>query len=32
MSQSVAADWRGGFAKALERQYAAIAAEVAAAA
>jgi NAD(P)-dependent dehydrogenase (short-subunit alcohol dehydrogenase family) len=32
MSQSVAADWRGGFAKALERQYAAIAAGVAAAA
>jgi NAD(P)-dependent dehydrogenase (short-subunit alcohol dehydrogenase family) len=31
MSQSVAEDWRGGFAKALERQYAAIAAEVAAA-
>jgi NAD(P)-dependent dehydrogenase (short-subunit alcohol dehydrogenase family) len=31
-SLSVAADWRGGFAKALERQYAAIAAEVAAAA
>jgi hypothetical protein len=32
VSQSVAADWRGGFAKTLERQYAAIAAEVAAAA
>ena len=32
MSQSVAKDWRGGFAKVLERQYAAIAAEVAAAA
>src|SRR6185312_2878371 len=31
MSQSVAEDWRGGFAKTLERQYAAIAAEVAAA-
>ena len=32
MSQSVAEDWRGGFAKVLERQNAAIAAEVAAAA
>lgn len=32
MSQSVAEAWRGGFAKELERQYAAIAAEVAAAA
>ncbi|MGH3245356.1 MAG: SDR family NAD(P)-dependent oxidoreductase [Trebonia sp.] len=32
MSQSVAEAWRGGFAKVLERQYAAIAAEVAAAA
>jgi NAD(P)-dependent dehydrogenase (short-subunit alcohol dehydrogenase family) len=32
MSQSVAEGWRGGFAKELERQYAAIAAEVAAAA
>jgi NAD(P)-dependent dehydrogenase (short-subunit alcohol dehydrogenase family) len=32
MSQSVAEGWRGGFAKVLERQYAAIAAEVAAAA
>ena len=32
MSQSVAEGWRGGFAKTLERQYAAIAAEVAAAA
>ena len=31
-SQSVAKDWRGGFAKVLERQNAAIAAEVAAAA
>jgi len=31
MSRSVAEDWRGGFAKTLERQYAAIAAEVAAA-
>jgi NAD(P)-dependent dehydrogenase (short-subunit alcohol dehydrogenase family) len=31
MSQSVAAAWRGGFAKELERQYAAIAAEFAAA-
>jgi NAD(P)-dependent dehydrogenase (short-subunit alcohol dehydrogenase family) len=29
MSQSVAEAWRGGFAKTLERQYAAIAAEVA---
>jgi NAD(P)-dependent dehydrogenase (short-subunit alcohol dehydrogenase family) len=32
MSQSVAAGWRGGFAKELERQYAAIAAGAAAAA
>ena len=31
-SQSVAEAWRGGFAKALERQYAAIVAEAAAAA
>jgi NAD(P)-dependent dehydrogenase (short-subunit alcohol dehydrogenase family) len=31
MSQAVAEAWRGGFAKELERQYAAIAAEVAAA-
>ncbi len=31
MSRSVAEDWRGGFAKALERQYAAIATEAAAA-
>ncbi len=30
MSQSVAEGWRGGVAKALERQYAAIAAEFAA--
>ena len=32
MSQSVAEGWRGGFAKVLERQYAAIAAQAAAAA